>query len=680
MAAGSLGSLVVSLTAETAQFTAALDKASYTAQKNFKEISSFAKTAAGSLAALYGATSIVGFVKSQIDAADATGKMAQKVGLSVEELSKLQYAAKLADVDAAGLQTGLVKLSKGMVESANGTGQLRNALGSMGLSVKNSDGSMKSSSILLSEVANKFASYEDGVNKTNLAVQIFGKSGAELIPLLNGGADAIRDAGTELERFGALITDKAAANAELFNDNLTRLSTVGSALGKSIANDVMPYLNQLAEEFLVARANGLGFMDMLMMGTRSTDYQKQLSQIADEIDMVNKAWAFPIGPSRDERLASLEKQKKTIIDLQTLMMKDQLAGPSKSLMNAGGKKDAPLSIDLDKTAKDAERYAKGLGRAQDANDTFIASVTAMAQKDQLAIDSAFMTEPQRKFVENMISINKSFLDTQAEVTKQYTEGKLQLSDYNSQASILAGNYASAIEQAKQLKIEQDALNNSWSYGATRALNTYANNAMNMARQVEEAFLSVTKGMEDSIVDFVMTGKSSFSSLANSMIADMVRIMVQQSITGPLAKAGASFFGGLFGGMNSTAVATGQAGGSFSGSAFQLTSFAGGGYTGSGSRSGGMDGNGGFLALLHPNESVIDHTKGASSGGSNAPMININVSNGAGGDGYEAVATAKNNDKGIDIEIMVRKALAKDLSSNGQISQQMSTTFGLRRSA
>ena len=304
MAAGSLGSLVVSLTAETAQFTAALDKASYTAEKNFRSISSFAKTAAGSLAALYGAQSIVGFVKTQIDAADATGKMAQKVGISVEELSKLQYAAKLADVDAGQLQVGLVKLSKGMVEAANGTGQARNALAAMGISVKNNDGTLKSSGQVLNDVADKFASYEDGANKTAIAVQLFGKSGADLIPLLNAGSAGIKESADELERFGAVISTNAAKNAEIFNDNLTRLSTVGSAFGKAIANDVMPYLTQLATEFLIARANGLGFMDMLAMGTRSTDYQKALAEIEDQINSVKSAWAFPLGATRDERLTS----------------------------------------------------------------------------------------------------------------------------------------------------------------------------------------------------------------------------------------------------------------------------------------------------------------------------------------------------------------------------------------
>lgn len=543
--AGSLGSLVVSLTAETAQFTAALDKASYTAQKNFRDISSFAKTAAGSLAALYGATSIVGFVKTQIDAADAVGKMAQKVGLSVEELSKLQYAAKLADVDAAGLQTGLVKLSKGMVEAANGTGQARNAFAALGLSVKNTDGSLKSNGTLLGEVADRFAKYEDGVNKTNLAVQIFGKSGAELIPLLNGGSAAIKDAGDELERFGALITTKAAKNAEIFNDNLTRLSTVGSALGKSIANDVMPYLTQLADEFLIARANGLGFLDMLSMGLRSTDYAKQLEQIQDEINSVNKAWAFPLGASRDERLASLEKQKKTIIDLQTLMMKDQIVGAPKSLMNFGDKKDAPFSADLEKGKREAENYAKGLGRAQDANNKFAASMSEMAQKSQQELSGIFMSEAQKKQADTMISINKTFLDSQSEITKQYTEGKLKLAEYNEQAAVLSGNYNYAISQAEKMYEKQEQLNGSWEYGASVALYQYARETANVSNQVQGLVTNGLRSMEDSLMGVVtgtMSAAQAFRNMANSIISDLIRIYIRKQITGFIGNIASSAFG------------------------------------------------------------------------------------------------------------------------------------------
>ena len=62
------------------------------------------------------------------------------------------------------------------------------------------------------------------------------------------------------------------------------------------------------------------------------------------------------------------------------------------------------------------------------------------------------------------------------------------------------------------------------------------------------------------------------------------------------------------------------------------------------------------------------------------QINITVNNQAGGSGFEAVATAKNNDSGVDVEILVRRAIQKDLRQNGQITQQMSNTFGLKRAS
>lgn len=651
----------------------------------------YAKVALGATAALYAANSVAGFVKQQIDLADSTGKMAQKVGISVEELSKLQYAAQLADVDTAQLQTGLVKLSKGMVEAANGTGQARNAFSALGINVKNSDGSLKSSGDVLTEVAGKFAQYEDGANKTALAVQLFGKSGAELIPLLNAGADGIKQSGDELERFGGVITTKAAQNAELFNDNLTRLSTVSAALGKDIANEVMPYLNQLSTEFLVARSNGLGFMDMLSMGLRSTDYQKQLQEINKEIKLLEKTSKFFVFGDNTSEISSLEKQKKTIVDIQTIMMKDTLAGPPKPADKPT--KSAPFSIDLEKGERDAEKakkeaeklaenYAKGFGRAQDANDKFIASIREMSQKAQLEIDAAFMTEPQKKFTQDMISINKSFLDTQAEVTKQYSEGKLKLSDYNDQAAILAGNYQFAAEEATRLKDQQEALNRSWEYGATKALNSYSNDVTNISRQVGDSFSRGIKGMEDSLVSFVTTGKGNFNDLADSMIADMVRIMIQQSITAPLAQAGSSFFTGLFNSPESTtSIMNGSAGaGGFTGPGnftTQIPSFAGGGYTGDGSRAGGRDGKGGFLALLHPNESVVDHTASSSNlpGRSSGGNVTVNVVNNS-----SAQATTKETTDSMgnrQIEVLIANLVNKTIAT-GRADQAMKAAYGLRR--
>jgi len=647
--AGSLGSLVVSLTAETAQFTAALSKASYTAEKNFKQISSFAKTAAGSLAALYGASSAAGFIKTQIDLADATGKMAQKVGLSVEELSKLQYAAKLADVDAGQLQGGLVRLSKGMIEAANNTGTARNAFAAMGISIKNTDGTLKSSGQVLDEVANKFAGYEDSATKTALAVQLFGRAGADLIPLLNAGASGIKEAGDELERFGAVISTNAAKNAELFNDNLTRLSTVGSALGKSIANDILPYLNRLTSEFLVARANGLGFMDMLAMGLRSTDYDEQLKAIEKEIVNVRNAWAFPLGASRDERLASLEKQKKTLIDLQTLLNKDKLMNPP--VPKPEGTKNAPVPVDLAEIEKQAKEYAKGLGRAQDANSKFSASIAEMSAKAKLDIAGMFMTDAEKKQQADLITITKTFLDTQSEITKQYEEGRLKLKDYNEQAAILAGGYENAVAQANENYETQERLNSSYEYGAAVALAKYSNESRNLANLSNGLVTSSLRSVEDGLFNMIsgsQTAAQAFSSMVTSILADIAKLMIRQAIVAPIVGALTSGFTAGFGGTRV-------------GGAAPITDY-------SAPYSGGMRAFGGqvnagssYLVGERGAETFVPSTDGMiiPNGGSSVGdvIVNVNMQNGS-------VDAEQGNKLGVLIGNVVKAELVKQKRAGG----------------
>ena len=108
-----------------------------------------------------------------------------------------------------------------------------------------------------------------------------------------------------------------------------------------------------------------------------------------------------------------------------------------------------------------------------------------------------------------------------------------------------------------------------------------------------------RGFTDVITSMVVTGKGSFRDLANSIISDLVRIQIQKRITDPLVKMGSSFLDSIFAPASAPAA---------------TPSFAGGGFTGIGARSGGLDGQGGFMAMLHPNETVVDHTKGQSMGG------------------------------------------------------------------
>lgn len=143
-----------------------------------------------------------------------------------------------------------------------------------------------------------------------------------------------------------------------------------------------------------------------------------------------------------------------------------------------------------------------------------------------------------------------------------------------------------------------------------SLREYADSAMDLASQLGESLVGAFRGAENAIADFVRTGKFDFRSLATSIIADLARIAARRFILGPIANALQGALGGLgSGGIGGAALAP-------------VPSFDRGGHTGFGARTGGLDGRGGFLAMLHPQERVIDETR--SRGGAVTAPVTINI--------------------------------------------------------
>ena len=110
-------------------------------------------------------------------------------------------------------------------------------------------------------------------------------------------------------------------------------------------------------------------------------------------------------------------------------------------------------------------------------------------------------------------------------------------------------------------------------------------------------------LNGSIEDFGYNAEQVFKNMAREIIKELYRIFVVKQITGFISSA-------ITGTLGSVGAPI----------------YDGGGYTGSGPRSGGLDGKGGFMAMLHPNETVIDHTKGQSAEGVTV-VQNINISTG-----------------------------------------------------
>lgn len=217
--------------------------------------------------ALFAAAAVAGFsafVKGAIDSADAFGKLSTRTGIAADKLQAYANAGKLADVSQSDLETGLRTLARTQAEAADGVATYSEAYAKLGLSVKEADGSLRPSDELLGEIADKFADLPNGPEKAAVAMDIFGRSGAKLITLLNGGSEA-------LERFNYETSENFAQNAELFNDKITELQIQFDGFRAQLADALLPALNSIIEGFatmLSAENDFTGFFQAVEIAIR----------------------------------------------------------------------------------------------------------------------------------------------------------------------------------------------------------------------------------------------------------------------------------------------------------------------------------------------------------------------------------------------------------------------------
>lgn len=258
--ASTIGALRVVLGADTA----ALDKGLKDAQSSLAAFGSAVATgmAAVAAAAVAAGAALSVAMKNTIDDMDKLSKTSQKLGIPVEQLSALAYAADLSDVSFEALSKSVGKLNRTMVEAAaKPTSEAAKAFTALGVSVRDSNGNLKSSDAVLGEVAERFSGLKDGAGKTAVAMAIFGKAGADLIPLLNGGRDGLKEMNEEAAAFGAIVSTKAAKEAETFNDNVTRLGYAIKGVLVQSVSAVLPTLVEMSNR-MVETAKNSGILDV----------------------------------------------------------------------------------------------------------------------------------------------------------------------------------------------------------------------------------------------------------------------------------------------------------------------------------------------------------------------------------------------------------------------------------
>ena len=403
----------------------------------------------GAFGLLISGGAFIGLVKGAIDSADSFGKLSDQTGIAANSLQAYVNAGKLAGIGQETIDKGLRRLAQSMREADQGVATYSDSFNALGLSVRDSEGNLKSSETVLGEIADRFADLPDGATKAAISMEIFGRSGASLINLLNGGSAA-------LEEFNYAVSDEFAQNAEFFNDQIAVLAIRFDGFRKQLADALLPVLNNLIQVF------------------------SNLFSSQNDFDMLFK---------------SIEISIKTV----SAAIFTTIAG------------------------------FRFLGRVV----TDILKIINEARKGNFAgaigIGKEGLADTKEQFKKDLDTFNDIFTGTENAPANYFREGTKSVEEFS------------------------ESITKSFGSQMQSKLKTFTDSIKTVQESMADVVVKGIKGMEDALVTFVTTGKLSFRSLANSIIADMARIAIQQMITKPFT----NFLDGLFGNANGNAFVDGK---------------------------------------------------------------------------------------------------------------------------
>jgi len=435
------------------------------------------------------------------------------------------------------------------------------------------------------------------IEGANTALIKFARSIGDAERGLKTQADIFKDIGVELRTtdgrmrsFDAILEDTAKGIMELGSQS-ERASALANLFGRQgvILTGAITDLSENGIKKFIDRAKQLGIV-------LSEKVIRRTEEFNDAVGVIKMQIGSFVNNITTSFLPVFEKMQTAIADfIQDAI--DEAGGMDK------------LGVDI------ANGIIEGLATGVEAMGTFVDSAINMANESKVALaklSNGFLAirytallvmntfgdfSKEVKAVEDAITENNIAIVFGTKETSKYGDAAKNTADTMRSYKMTMD---SVTDSSVKLKDETENLGNSLT-NIGSPLQTFIDSLgeEGLAKTIEQTTVGAMKKFEDSIVESLKAGKLSFKNFADYVVEQLLRIAIQQMILKPITGKFESFFEG-FG---------------------DLFSAEGGGYTGMGARAGGVDGRGGFPAILHPNETVIDHNQGQGMGAT----VNFNIS-------------------------------------------------------
>jgi hypothetical protein len=232
-------SLDILLRAPTSKLDADLKRANALAKGFFSQFRSLAAAAIGGLTV----ASVVGRINDAFKTLDATAKRALKLQVDVQEIRGLELAAELSGLAVEKINTSYGVLIRNIAAANAGGKQQQQLFQQLGLDAQKLGG--MGAADQFQAIAAAIDGIQDRTQKANAAIQLFGRSGLDLLPLMANQGKGIADAMRDAQRLGGFISTAEAGRVEAANDAFSRLTFTVRSLFQRIAVDMAPALGRL---------------------------------------------------------------------------------------------------------------------------------------------------------------------------------------------------------------------------------------------------------------------------------------------------------------------------------------------------------------------------------------------------------------------------------------------------
>lgn len=591
---------------------------------------------AGGIAALAGGAALTNLVTGTIQWAAAMDDLSEKTGASVENLSGLAKVASISGQSIETVEQGLIRLSKALAgadDDAKGAGRALEALKLDPEKLRAMD-----SAEALKAVADAMGQFRDGTGKTALALDLFGKSGAQLLPFL-------KDLAEQQTLAGKLTTEQAAA-AEALEKAWRRTTSEGSAVAKGLVMDLIPAFAYAVDIVKGAKIGIAQFGSSLAVVAKDVETAVRIIAAAGANVTNPKAGAAAIKEILDERARFVEaanedleqrtaNYKSTYDEITKVLAGGGTKLPTLDYTSKGAKEPKAPKV---KAEKELSAEDMAYGGYKGAYKEFTDAIKRVAENAENAAAAELQIEEEKqRRLRDLLGNTTSFRIAEYDKQKQALRDALQIGEIDT----------SQFEEA-MAKIDE-------------SIGKLTEDGKDKFKELERAIDGWGKSSAKALADFVTDGKASFSDLARSIINDLLQMAIYQNITGPLFK-----------GISSNMEGAGGIGGFLSG------------IFGGGRASGGPVIPGQYYVVgengpevLVPGMSGTVIPNGA--GGGAGLVVNIIEAPGKGG---ETQQRQENGQNVLDVFVeKVKGAIAGDIvRGDGAVPAALNSTYGLGRVA